>query len=108
MTAPHPSPLILPADLLLAIGNNRRCYYHPDDRNLCVKVVHPDIGEKVNNREKKYYQLLQKRDISWDRLARYQGAVATDQGEGLVFDVVRDYDGSIAKTVDHYLKLEDQ
>ncbi len=99
--------LKLTDDLLISSGDNRSCYYHPHDRDKCIKVLHKDTPEKVNNREKKYYEILQRRGISWERLARYHGAEQTDQGEGLVFELVRDYDGTISKTLDYYLKLND-
>ncbi len=95
-------------DLLISRGDNRSCYVHPENPDQCIKVLHADTPDKVNRREKKYYQVLQRRGISWDRLARYYGVVRTDQGPGLAFELVRDFDGPISKTVDYYLKLNDK
>lgn len=100
--------LDLTDDLLMASGDNRRCYYHPDDESKCIKVLHSHVAEKVNLREKAYYEVLQKRGISWDRLARYFGAESTNYGQGLVFELIRDHDGAISRTLDYYLKLDDK
>jgi len=93
--------------LLIATGDNPHCYIHPDDSDKCIKVLRTDTPLKVNEREKRYYQTLLKRGISWERLARYYWAESTDQGDGLVYELVRDYDGSISKTLDYYLNLND-
>ncbi len=95
-------------ELLISRGDNRSCYVHPENSQRCIKVLHADTPAKVNRREQKYYEVLQKRGISWDRLAHYYGIEQTDQGPGLVFELVRDCDGSISKTVDFYLKLNDE
>ncbi len=99
--------LKLSSELLISSGDNRHCYIHPVDPNKCIKVLRPDTPAKVNMREKRYYEVLLKRGISWERLAQYYGTEQTTQGEGLVFELVRDDDGSISKTLDYYLNLND-
>lgn len=86
-------------------GTNRACYQHPDDESKCVKVtISDDFTE--SNREKKYYTLLERRGISWEMVARYYGTVETDMGEGLVFDLIRDADGTVSKPLVHYFATE--
>jgi hypothetical protein len=86
-------------------GTNRACYQHPEDETKCIKVtISDDFAE--SNREKKYYSLLERREISWEMLARYYGTVETDMGEGLVFDLIRDADGLISKPLVHYFTTE--
>ena len=91
----------------LASGDNRQCFFHPYDENLCVKVLHPHREMKIQTRELSYYNALAKRKISWRRLAKMEAPIQTNLGLGLVFEVVRDFDGQISKTLHHYLSLED-
>ncbi|MBL4783084.1 MAG: hypothetical protein JKX92_12655 [Porticoccaceae bacterium] len=86
-------------------GLHRECYIHPDNVQLCVKVVVAgDLSE--SKREQSYYKLLQKRGISWDILPRFHGLIDTNRGAGAVFDLIRDFDGEVSKTLEHYLCAE--
>ncbi len=83
-------------------GLHRECYIHPDNKQLCIKVVVAgNLSE--SKREQKYYKLLQKRDICWDVLPRFHGLIDTNKGSGAVFDLIRDFDGEVSKTLEHYL-----
>ncbi|OTQ74355.1 MULTISPECIES: YrbL family protein [unclassified Gilliamella] len=84
-------------------GLHRKCYHHPDDPNKCIKVNYNDGAEEETNREIAYYKHLIKRKISWDVLAKYYGPVTTNFGQGHVFELIRDYDGKIAKPLEKYL-----
>ncbi len=87
---------------LVGKGTNRECYIHPDDSSKCLKVTVSN-DHKESWREIRYYQLLQKRNITWDMLARFYGTVETDMGEAMVCDLPRDYNGEISKTLYSYL-----
>ncbi|AFJ46913.1 PhoP regulatory network protein YrbL [Shimwellia blattae] len=91
-------------------GRHRQCYAHPANQNLCIKIVHSLAhgGDKELNRELKYYRHLQARTINWDILPRYHGQVATDQGTGYVYDLVRDYNGDVSRDLGFYLNLGQQ
>ncbi len=85
-------------------GNHRECYIHPDNKNLCIKIVVDDsLSDRQNQREQKYYRHLEKRNISWDMISRYHGDVTTSLGEGSVFDLITDQDGDVSKTLSYYL-----
>lgn len=87
---------------LIGKGLHRECFVHPLDPSLCIKiVVAGTINE--NHREASYYQHLASRGISWEMLTRFHALVATNLGEGAVFDLVRDYDGTVSNTLAHYL-----
>jgi hypothetical protein len=87
-------------------GTNRACYIHPEDDSKCIKVtISNDHSE--SEKEKKYYKILQNKNISWKMLAKYYGTVNTDLGEGLVFDLVKDYDGQVSKTLQEYMISEE-
>lgn len=94
--------LYLNSDLFFAQGDNRKCYLHPDDNNLCIKILHNKIHLKVNQRESAYYKFLIKKNISWDNIAQFYGDIETNFGNGIIFEFIRDYDGKVSKTLDHY------
>lgn len=93
-------------------GNHRECYVHPENENLCIKVVvDTKLSARQNLREQQYYLHLEKRHISWDMISKYHGDVSTNMGVGSVFDLVRDQDGEVSKTLSDYLdskELSDQ
>ena len=94
--------LLLNASDFVGKGLHRECYVHPNDEQRCIKVVVAgDLSE--SKREQSYYKLLQKRGISWDILPRFHGVIETNMGAGAVFDLIRDYDGEISKTLEYYL-----
>ncbi len=92
---------------LLSSGSNRQCFFHPRDENLCVKVLHASSPQKTQNRELRYFNSLHRRPVSWHMVSRLVDVVPTNRGRGVVFELVRDFDGAVAKTLDHYLRLED-
>jgi hypothetical protein len=94
--------LTLESSALIGRGLRRECYFHPEDENKCIKLV-VSGDHKETRREQSYYRLLEKRNISWRMLARFYGNVDTNLGEGAVFDLIRDYNGKISKTLGHYL-----
>jgi len=91
----------------LARGTNRACYINPQDKTKCIKVtISGDDSE--SNKEKKYYKILKKKNISWDMLTKYHGTIETNLGEGLIFDLVRDYNGEVSKVLQYYLLTEER
>ena len=88
---------------LIGKGLHRECFVHPDNPDHCIKiVVSGTINE--NRREASYYSKLARRGICWDMLTRFHGLVATNLGEGAVFDLVRDCDSAVSLTLAHYLE----
>ncbi|OUS09451.1 hypothetical protein A9Q89_13140 [Gammaproteobacteria bacterium 53_120_T64] len=97
--------ILLNASHFVGKGLHRECYIHPDNDQLCVKVVVAgDLSE--SKREQSYYKRLQKRGISWDILPRFHGQIETNMGAGAVFDLIRDVDGEVSKTLEYYLSCE--
>ncbi|AXR06582.1 YrbL family protein [Salinimonas sediminis] len=88
---------------LISSGSNRKCYYHPTDASLCVKVLHASSPKKSQTREIDYFSVLKSRGISWEMIAQLHEVVETSEGTGVVFDLVQDYDGSVSKTLGYYL-----
>lgn len=93
----------LKAENMIGRGLHRECYVHPDDESKCIKVV-VLRGEEETRREQAYYKFLQKRNISWQHLPQFYGNVETQKGPGAVFDLIRDHDAQVAKTLEHYLE----
>ena len=93
--------VINPSDIV-GKGLHRECHTHPEDNNLCIKIaVNENIKE--TQREQKYYLFLKKRGICWDMLPKFYGNIETNMGPGAVFDMIRNRDGSISKTLEYYL-----
>ena len=86
----------------VAIGEHRKIFEHPKDKNLCIKVIWLG-GLEETQREEKHYRLLEKRNISWTLLARFYGFVETNLGQGAIFDLIRDYDGGLSRSLAYYL-----
>lgn len=87
---------------LIARGWHRECYQHPDDEHRCVKIV-VNGDETETKREQAYYQFLEKSLSDWRSVPRFHGNVETNLGQGAVFDLVRDDDGKISRTLGDYL-----
>ena len=87
---------------MIGKGLHRECFVHPEDSNLCVKIVVAGKSDE-NRREASYYTRLDRRGVSWEMLPRFHGLVQTNLGEGAIFDLVRDYDGPVSHTLAHYL-----
>lgn len=83
-------------------GLHREVFVHPENENLCIKVVTYG-NQQETKREQAYYRQLQKRNIAWDLLPKFHGNVDTNLGPGAVFDVIRDPNGKVSKTLEHYL-----
>ena len=92
----------LQGDKMIGKGLHREVYVHPDDDQKCVKVV-VLRGEKETKRAQAYYRFLQQKAIRWISLPQFYGNVETNLGSGAIFDLVRDDDGQVSKTMEYYL-----
>ncbi len=90
-------------NLLLGKGTKRFVYIHPNDNTKCIKILKSPDSKKAVKRELNEYKKLVKRDISWKMLSKYYKKVKTNLGDGYIFDLIRDYDGEISKTLPYYL-----
>ena len=92
---------------LLGTGHHRECYRHPENNNLCIKIV-VSGNDKECKRERKYYSYLEKRGTSWNVIPRYYGDIETNLGSGSVFDLVLDHDGTVSKSLKYYLSPDNK
>lgn len=85
--------LVLSESDVMSRGTSRICYRHPRDAGKCIKVNRPGNPSTPNRIEFDYYEYLRRRNVPLRHVAACHGWVATDQGDGLVFDRVA-WDGT--------------
>ena len=67
------------------------------------KITFAD-GAGQSSKEIAYFKKLLKLPIDWSGIARFHDVVSTSMGEGVVYELVRDYDGSVSKSLSSYLQ----
>ncbi len=87
-----------------AKGGYRHCYVHPDDADLCVKVVSRTDDRRcyaAQQMDIEDYAALRKRgpETVFDRIPEIKGVVDTDLGVGIVMRLYRDADGRISRNL---------
>lgn len=86
-------------------GAHKKCYIHPEDSTLCVKVLFQEPDTDLD-RELAYRKSRQRRALGSNLLPKYLGAVDTNLGTGYVYERVCDFDGSNSCTLDEFIKNE--
>jgi len=97
----------LSAQQFVAEGTDRKCFRHPSETNLCIKVLHPERRSGRFWREINYYSSLRRRDTDFQHLTRFHGLIETNLGKGALFDLVLDDDARVSKSLDYYLAQND-
>ena len=87
----------------IGMGKERMCFVHPDDPRLAVKV--PTGGTDLQTRrEIRFYRQLAKRgNVECKHIPAFHGTCETSRGNGIVVDLVRDFDGQISRPLGWYL-----
>jgi hypothetical protein len=97
----------LNSDYFIKEGIRQKCYAHPYDERLCIKIAKPNIENKRLFNEIKYWSRYSKKKIKardYPFFSRYYGRLDTNLGTGHIFDLVRDETtGECSKTLDYYL-----
>ncbi len=88
---------------MIGRGSSRVCYVHPGDALKCIKITYVN-NASISREELRHYRRFSRRRISWDMMSRTYGHVRTTLGEGVVFSLSRDYNGSISRTLEYYLQ----
>lgn len=88
---------------LIGQGKNRRCYRHPHIQNRCIKILREKSPIKTQQRETRYFRHLFKRGVNWDMVTPLLEEVSTNLGNGVVFELMLDFNGEISKTLDYYI-----
>jgi len=86
----------------LGTGAHRSCYPHPENRQLCIKVLHDVTKSELRGikNEMRYYNHIQSYLKDWSGIPRFHGTVETNMGIGYVFDLILDFDGKPSITLD--------
>lgn len=86
----------------LGTGAHRSCYPHPENGQLCIKILHNVTKSELRGikHEMRYYSHIQSYLKDWSSIPRFHGTVETNMGIGYVFDLILDYDGSPSMTLD--------
>ena len=120
-----PLPIVLSEDLHLATGDNRICYAFPNEPDKCIKIDKPWNEGLYNTRKKRTKRIFmpwladfssnrdearfyRKRAITlgekfYDHAPRCYGIAITNLGPGLVFERIRNNDGSSSVRLDKFL-----
>ena len=87
----------------IGMGKERMCFVHPEDPRLAIKIPREKVSQQ-SQREIKFYRKLKKRGGVHDRhIPKFHGLCETNRGVGIVVDLIRNYDGEIARPLDWYL-----
>jgi len=113
-----------------ASGDNRRCYQHPHDPTLCLKVLRPEnieirfqrqlwlkkaLGRTLindNHQEIRAHQqqairkliATGREELAWAHLPRFYGSAETSMGTANVSEFLIGEQGKPAQTFEHYLR----
>jgi len=83
----------------IGVGKERACYLHPQDPTKAIKVQKGE-GKKQTLRELKFYRTLRRQKMNnFKHIPQFYGKVQTNLGEGLVVDLINDFDGSASKSL---------
>ena len=84
-------------------GKKRACYVHPEDPRKAIKIPIGEISAQ-SRREIKFYRNLKKRHkTSIPHIPKFYGLCETNLGQGIVVDLIRNYDGEISRPLNWYL-----
>ncbi|MDP8170453.1 YrbL family protein [Phocoenobacter skyensis] len=87
-------------DLFIAQGSRRKCYQHPEDPNICIKIELEDKIRCENRRESRYINKWS--DLDLIPISPPIRWIETNLGRGLAFQLIRDYSGEISKGIISY------
>lgn len=95
----------------IAEGLERKCYYHPTEVNLCVKIGKAGVDPKRLDLEIDYFNKINKRDskkYSYPFYSDFYGKETTNYGIGYIYDIVRDEkSNNLSLTLRDYLEMPD-
>ena len=92
---------------LVAEGVYQKCFRHPSDDNLCIKISKKDIETSRVAYEVEYCEKISKKRIKkedYQFFSKFHGTVETNLGKGYVFDLIKDETTQeVSKTLEYYL-----
>jgi hypothetical protein len=100
---PKTAPLVLNETLLLARGGVRAVYRHPADTDKCLKIVFNQQRRRSARREITYLKKYSRRHGPLDYLPRFYGFCSTNLGRAAIFELIRDVDGQVSRSLAEYV-----
>lgn len=92
----------------VAEGGCQKCYIHPSNSNLCIKISKRGNSYSRIINEMKYWSIYSKKKIcvnDYQFFARYYGTIETDLGTAGIFDLIKDETtNQFSKTLAFYLQ----
>jgi hypothetical protein len=87
----------------IGIGQERMCFVHPEDPRLAIKIA--KAGDSaLSSAEIRFYRGLKNHGATTGKhIPRFHGSCETNRGDGIVVDLVRSYDGEVARPLNWYL-----
>lgn len=92
-------------ELIVGKGRDRICYEHPSNTKLCIKVS--ITTDKQSKREVSYFNFLKKTNADLSKISIFRGKINTNKGLGYTFDLIRDHDGKVSKTLRQCLEAQE-
>lgn len=89
--------------MLYGQGSHKKCFLHPHNKNLCIKIAYNEGGQKDLIREINYIDVLKRRHKDYSILPKYFGKVNTNLGTGYVFEIIRDYNNDRTQTLEDFI-----
>ena len=89
--------------LLYGQGSHKKCFLHPHNKNLRIKIAYNEGGQKDLIREINYIDVLKRRHKDYSILPKYFGKVNTNLGTGYVFEIIRDYNNGRTQTLEDFI-----
>lgn len=89
--------------LLYGQGSHKKCFLHPHNKNLYIKIAYNEGGQKDLIREINYIDVLKRRHKDYSILPKYFGKVNTNLGTGYVFEIIRDYNNGRTQTLEDFI-----
>lgn len=89
--------------LLYGQGSHKKCFLHPHNKNLCIKIAYNEGGQKDLICEINYIDVLKRRHKDYSILPKYFGKVNTNLGTGYVFEIIRDYNNGRTQTLEDFI-----
>ena len=91
-------------NLHIASGAFAHCYRHPQQADLCIKIAtsNPKAAKRLST-DVSYYKKLHAQKKNLAQVSDMLGSCMTDLGPGHLYECITDSDGTVSKTLDHYI-----
>ena len=89
---------------LVGSGKERNCFVHPSEPHIAIKINRGEVKKQMSRELKFYRTQLKRKNSNCKHIPQYFGEIETNYGEGHMFELVRDFDGNISKSLLEYLE----